>query len=137
VSANVERNQPTLEELRAKIEREKLELTSQCIWATDQFFRFDALFNNKVLDVFDVVLAAAKNAPASAAFRSEKSGLDEIIDVLVKKRAEGDIGGVKGGDIVGSDWIDDLERIVKALSGVVKEEKDFFLQIIKLIFCGC
>ena len=136
MSANAGRDNLTLEELRAKVEREKLELTSTFIGATADFTRFDGEFNRRVLETFDVVLAAAKSAPAGGAFRSERSGIDEIIIELLKKRAEGG-PGVAGGDVVGGDWIDDLERIVKALSGVVKEEKDFFLQIIKLIFCGC
>lgn len=134
MSANTNRDQMTLEELRAKVEREKLELTSQFIESTGIFLKADADYNTKMLEVLDIVIAAAKSAPPSAAFRSDKSSLDEIIEVLIKKRAE---GGITGGDIVGGDWIDDLDRIVRALSGVVKEEKDFFLQIIKLIFCGC
>jgi hypothetical protein len=139
MSANAGREQATLDELRARVEREKLELTSKCILATDNFLDFDTLFNRKVLEVFDVVLAAAKSVPPSTAFRSERNNLDELIDALIKKRAEGGFSGGAGGDVVGgaADWIEDLERIVKALSGVVKEEKDFFLQIIKLIFCGC
>lgn len=139
MSANADREPSTLDELRAKVEREKLELTSKCIHATGDFLEFDTIFNRKVLEVFDVVLAAAKSVPPSTAFRSERNNLDELIDALMKKRAEGGFSGVTGGDIAGgaADWIEDLERIVKALSGVVKEEKDFFLQIIKLIFCGC
>lgn len=136
MSENLNQNVPTIEELRAKIEREKLELTSNCIHATQEFFVFDTRFNGKILEVFDVVLAAAKSAPPDT-FRSSRGNLDELISVLKKKREEGGSGGLSGGDIVGGDWIDDLDRIVKALSSVVKEEKDFFLQIIKLIFCGC
>ena len=137
MSENLNKDVPTIEELRARIEREKLELTSSCIHATQDFFGFDKNFNVKILEVFDVVIAAAKSAPPET-FRSSSGNLDELINVLTKKREESGSGGLTGGDIVGgADWIDDLDRIVKALSSVVKEEKDFFLQIIKLIFCGC
>lgn len=135
MSENIDKDKAKLEEIRAALEREKLEATREWLHLSLQFGNFDAAFNNKMLEVLDIVIAAAKSNPG-AIFRSDKSNIDEVINALDKiKRSEG--GDVTGGDIVGADWIDDLKRIIEALSGVVKEEKDFFLQIIKLIFCGC
>jgi phosphoribosylaminoimidazole (AIR) synthetase len=76
-------------------------------------------------------IASAMEADPGALFRSDASSLEEAL----RRFREREEGGAA--DVTGGDWIDDVERIVRTFTSVVKEEKDFFLTIIKLIFCGC
>ncbi|MBI4539226.1 MAG: hypothetical protein HY704_06945 [Gemmatimonadetes bacterium] len=139
MSQNARTTQATLEDLRLNLEKEKLIATEELLRKTGEFLAFDSSFNNKLLELLDVLVEAGKKSPG-AVFRSDSSNIAEVVDALIKKRSEGGSEGspgVTGGDVVGADWIDDLGRIVSALTSVVKEEKAFFLQIIRLIFCGC
>jgi hypothetical protein len=127
--------QATIEELRAELEREKVASSIEWLRLATRFMHFDADFNDRILKLMDAVIEVARQNP-EAVLGPGRGNLDEAVESL--RKALGDRGaGVEGGDVAGGDWVDYLERIVRALSGVVKDEKDFFLAIIKLIRCGC
>jgi hypothetical protein len=138
VSERMDKAEPTLQELRETLEREKVKLSIDLATAASQFVDMDHIFNNMLLKAFNLVIEAIEKNP-DIVVDSNRTDLDAAIAQLEKQPEQCTEPGIEGGDIVGgaADWIEDLERIVKALTGVVQDEKDFFLQIIKLIFCGC
>ena len=125
-------NKGTLEELRQNLEREKILARGELLRKTLEFAEFDSRFNSKMLELLDILVQAAKNNP-DIVTRSDKGNIGEIVDALTKKQEEGS-PGVTGGDIVGADWIDDLGRIINVMTGLVRDEKEFFLKIIDIIF---
>jgi hypothetical protein len=65
-----------------------------------------------------------------------ESGLDpkDLEGILNELRSRGAGGDVSGGAGI---TLQDLADFIKQISGFIDSEKQFFLQIIKLIFCGC
>jgi hypothetical protein len=131
MSDNTPFERGTLEELRDAVEREKLQTTLVLCRAASEFASgFDREFNQELLRMMRAI-ASAMEADPGALFRSDASSLEEALGRLGEREQGG------AADVAGGDWIDDVGRIVRIFTSVVTEEKEFFLTIIKLIFCGC
>ena len=124
-------NKLTYEERKREI---ALELFSEAL----AFTKIDNAINNSFKDLLGIIVDNVKNDPDFTG--SSKSDINKIANALKKKNDKDETqgGDVTGGDIVGGDLQDVLDFIKElGLSGILKDEKDFFLEIIKLIFCGC
>jgi hypothetical protein len=122
----------SIDELRASVEREKLQTTLSFYNEASEFLRFDREMNLQLLRITRTIADAIEANPEGL-FRSEGSTVAEALSTLRQQQGGG------GADVIGGapEWIDDIERIVKIFTGPVAEEKAFFLSIIKLVFCGC
>jgi hypothetical protein len=134
----------TVEGLKARLEQSQLLLELDIVGlkrgfvtSVQQFIAFDAEFNGKSLELYEQIIKIIKETPNSA-FRADAGNITEIVEALQAAR-QGGKGSpdIRGGDIIGADWIDDMGRIIEALTSVVREEKEFFLQLIKWLLCGC
>ncbi len=99
-----------------------------------QFTRHDNRINDSLASLMETVAAHVKENP-KAAFDSGK-GLEDVLRELKAVRTAAG-AGTTGGDTIGGSAISDIIDLINGIVGVLKDEKDFFLQIIKLIFCGC
>ena len=134
----------TVESLKSRLEQSQLLLELDIIGlkrgfvtSAQQFIEFDAKFNEKSLELYEQIIKIIKESPNSA-FRSDAGNMTEIVAALQEARRGGkESPDIKGGDIMGADWIDDMGRIIEALTSVVKDEKQFFLQLIRWLLCGC
>jgi hypothetical protein len=121
----------------ANWEDEKIEMKRKLFKHVETFLIFDAQANSLMLDILKLVKQNFERDPN--AFHSD-SNLKEILREL---KAKGDKGSdadsdIKGGDIVGGGALQDIIDFIKTISvDLIAKEKDFFMQIIKLIFCGC
>jgi hypothetical protein len=95
------------------------------------FMEHDRGMNGLFQRVLTVAVEVVEKDPR-AAF-SGTADINAIVSALNAK-SEGDISG---SDIVGASPIGDVIDLIKELIDVLGKEKEFFLQIIKLIFCGC
>lgn len=112
-----------------ELERQKTAAFKTLLAQSLRFVEGDLQANELVLRLAKVAVEMAEKHP-DAVFSGSRGNIDEIVSALK--------GGVKGGDIVGGDTIDDIIRIINALINLITGgEKDFFLAIIRLIFCGC
>ena len=134
----------TIESLKARLEHNQLlleldivELKRGFVTSIQRFDGFDHDFNGITGRIYHQIAKIIEEMPNSA-FRTDGGNMTEILAALQAAR-QGGTGSsdVKGGDIIGADWIDDMGRIIEALTSVVKEEKQFFLQLIRWLLCGC
>lgn len=116
-----------------RFELKKREALASLLDESVRFVKIDGDINDLLKQLLSAVVEQVKKDPG-AAF-SGKGDFDALVSAL-KARSEGGTG-VSGGDIVGDSLISDLIDLIKALVGILKDEKDFFLKIIMLIFCGC
>ncbi|MEK6262563.1 MAG: hypothetical protein AABP62_28540 [Planctomycetota bacterium] len=134
---DIDKKQPELDGLRKELETAKLRLMLAFADATEGFVKkFEPEFNGLVLKLFNLAIDEAQRNPGSGTHQGNPD-INEVVAAMRKQQAQEGTGSVDGGDVVGGDWIDDLGRIIQALTSIVAEEKRFFLEIIKLIFCGC
>ena len=134
--ANGPKADDELERLKAKLEREKVIALSALLQHSLNFCRIDEAANNVTLQLAQIAVEwAAKNQ--DKVFTGGRGDIEGLMNAL-KGGAAPKGGGVTGGDIVGGDAIDDIIKIINALINLITGgEKDFFLSIIRLIFCGC
>jgi hypothetical protein len=126
-----------LARLKAELERQKVAALSQLLKHSLAFVALDMEANAKVLELATFAVAYAK-ANQDTVFSVGKGNIDDLVNALRSGSAPKG-GGVTGGDVVGGDTvIDDIIQIINALINLITGgEKDFFLAIIRLIFCGC
>ncbi len=131
---------PEARKIDEALERQKIAAQQELLAACLQFVKQDLAGNALVLRLAEVAVKVAEDNP-NAVFSSRSGNLTDVINAL--KAGGGLAGGqkegdVRGGDIVGGDAIDDIIKIIDALINLITGgEKEFFLAIIKLIFCGC
>ena len=107
----------------------KLALFSEAL----AFTKIDNAINTSLKDLLECIVDYIKKNPT--AFDSGKGEIQDLITALNAKESSTDI---KGGDIIGGGInLQDIADFIKSISGFIKDEKDFFLQIIKWIICGC
>lgn len=134
----------TVASLKAQLEQSQLLLELDIVGlkrgfvsSTQRFIDFDAKFNDSSLELYEQMIKIIKEAPNSA-FRTDSGNIAQIVEALQKARqGENESSDIRGSDIIGADWIDDMGRIIEALTSVVKDEKQFFLQLIRWLLCGC
>jgi len=135
MSKEIAGNHETLEEVQRLLEIEKVNAKRDLLKAAVNFAtKTDPAINDRVLVLLDLLIEHAKNPDVSNQGDVKKK-VEEALEEL--KKQSGKSSAVGGGDIVGEDWIDDMGRFISALFELVKEEKAFFLSIIKLVICGC
>jgi len=103
------------------------------------FFAFDADFNQRILTFTDLIIDLVKKDP-TVLVRPEDPRLDDVIELLRVRAAGGGCGGATGAGVSGGDAqqvVDIIRQIVEIFTSVVGEEKKFFLEIIRLLLCGC
>jgi hypothetical protein len=98
------------------------------------FAETDNEINKSFASLMGTMAAYVKENP-KAAFDSGK-GLEDVLRELKAVRTAAG-AGTTGGDTIGGSPISDVIDLIEGIADVLKDEKDFFLQIIKLIFCGC
>ncbi len=118
-------------------EDEKIEMKRKLFKHVETFLEFDASANSLMLDMLKLVKGNFEKDPS--VFNSDNN-LKELLQELKTKENKGSIKGsdIKGGDIIGGGALQDIIEFIKSISiDLIAKEKEFFMQIIKLIFCGC
>lgn len=101
---------------------------------TRTFMQTDDQLNRAMIDLVQTV---AGNIKANPKFFEAGSSVS-VDDLLRQMRAAaGQEGDKSGADIVGGAGLPDIADFINAISDFIKGEKDFIMQIIRLIFCGC
>ena len=115
------------------LEQQKREALGALLKEAVRFTGIDNDINELVRDLFATIVSEIKKNP-EAAF-SSKTETDALLRALKTKEGT----GATGGDITGAIDFSDVIDLIDKLGGgkLIADEKDFFLQIIKLIFCGC
>lgn len=128
---------PSIDELREAVEIRKLQATLTYLDQVDHFLDVDLRSTEKMLELLDLVVQLLRERPEDLS-SSTKDQLERMIATVQRER-EAPGGGTAGSDIVGGapEWVEIIRDIVDIFSGVVKEEKAFFMSLIKLIFCDC
>jgi hypothetical protein len=126
----------SIEQLKIELERKKLATLILMLDYVHNFFEFDKEANNTTLNCAKIAADWLSKNPDKA-FTGGSSDIEALRNAL-KGAAAPKGGGVTGGDIVGGDVIDDIVKFIDELIKLITGgEKDFFLAIIQLIFCGC
>lgn len=117
-------------------EEQKEQALSTLLNASLEFVAGDLRLNNMMEELFATIIGEVKKNP-SVLFSSKGDNLETLIDVL-KKRSEGGKGGTDfvGGDIIGGGPLSDIIDFIKEIGELADKEKQFFLKIIFMIFCG-
>ena len=116
-----------------EFEQRKNEALAILLEESVRFVKTDGDVNDLLKELLAAIVEQAKKNPG--ALFSSRGDIDELVSAL-KARGEGGTG-VSGGDIVGEGILDDIANFILKLGDIFNKEKDFFLQIIKLIICGC
>lgn len=118
-------------------EDEKIEMKRKLFVHVENFLKFDADANGLMLDILKLVKVNFEKNPN--AFNSDNNLKELLQEIKAKNAKDTDKGAdVKGGDIIGGNALSDIIEFIKSISiDLIAKEKEFFLQIIKLIFCGC
>jgi hypothetical protein len=130
-----ETTEKSARDLRAELEVRKHEAMISFLNHTEAFLVHDAKSNALLLKLMDVLVEAFQNNP-DGVFAGGR-GLEEMMAAIQEhspKESPGAAGDVTGG---APEWVDIMRDIVDIFTSVVKDEKAFFMQIIRLIFCGC
>jgi hypothetical protein len=109
---------------------QKNQLASAMAGATMQFLKLDGELTQSVAQITAALANYVKENPAVFASGIDPRNIEEILTAL-KSRGDGHVSG--GASIS----MQDIADFIKQISGFVDAEKRFFLEIIKLIFCGC
>ena len=117
-----------------EFDQRKRQIAIELFEQTKTFMETDNLLNRAIIDLVQTVSANIKANPKL--FESESSA---TIDDLIKqmRSATGQSGDKSGGDITGGNILGDIADFIHAIGDFIKGEKDFIMQIIRLIFCGC
>jgi hypothetical protein len=101
---------------------------------TKTFMQTDDLLNRAVIELVQAVTANVKANPKL--FESQSSAsIDDLIKQM--RSATGQAGDKTGADISGGGVLGDIADFLHAIGDFIKGEKDFIMDIIRLIFCGC
>lgn len=116
-----------------KVNEIKLALLSEAL----AFAKIDNAINTGLKDLLENLVEYVKKNPN--AFDSGSSDIQNIMTMLdAKSSSSSSSSDTKGGDIIGGGVsLQDVADFIKSIAGFIKDEKDFFLQIIKWIICGC
>ena len=112
-------------------EEQKNRLANAMAVAAGEFLTADTELMRSVVQITGALAKYVQEHPAVFETGSDPKDIDAILDAL---RSRGVGGDVSGGASVS---LQDIADFIKNISGLVDSEKQFFLQIIKLIFCGC
>lgn len=118
-------------------EDEKIDMKRKLFKHVETFLEFDASANSLMLDMLKLVKGNFEKDPN--VFNSDNN-LRELLQEMKTKENKGTDKGsdIKGSDIIGGNAIQDVIDFIKSISiDLIAKEKEFFMQIIKLIFCGC
>lgn len=118
-------------------EDEKIEMKRKLFGHVEVFLKFDAKANETLLDFVNIVKNNFEKDPSS--FHSD-TNLRELLRELKSKKCncEEKQNDLTGNDIIGEFSFSDIVDFIKAIGiDLISKEKDFFMEIIRLIFCGC
>ena len=125
---------PTTEE---QLEQAKIAFQIGMLEKADTFVDLDNNINRSMDKLVACLVAEVERDPA-AAFSHRGGAIDALASAL-REKPEGSTG-VSGADIFGGQTtVQDIIDLITSLGGgqLLKDEKNFFLAIIRLIFCGC
>jgi hypothetical protein len=118
-------------------EDEKIEMKRKLFTHVETFLKFDAKANEVLLDFINIIKNNFEKDPSS--FKSD-TNLRELLRELKSKKCNCDDkqNDLTGNDIAGEFSIGDIIDFIKSIGiDLISKEKDFFMEIIRLIFCGC
>jgi hypothetical protein len=117
-------------------EDEKIDMKRKLFKHVETFLEFDASANSLMLDMLKLVKGNFEKDPN--VFNSDNNLRELLQEMKTKENKGSDKGDIKGSDIIGGNAIQDVIDFIKSISiDLIAKEKEFFMQIIKLIFCGC
>lgn len=121
---------PDVSGAHREFELQRMAALSELLKHALRFAEQDIEANGYVLRLAKVAVEHAEKHPETV-FTGSRANIDELVAALKG-------GGTTGADIVGGDTIDDIIKIIDELIKLLTGgEKDFWLQIIKLVLCGC
>lgn len=112
-------------------EQKKQKALEGLLEASMRFVNFDGDLNDLVKDMTATIATEIKRDP-SVLFSTKGDNMEALLSALKSKGGS----GVSGGDIFGGSPLSDLMDFIKGIGELAKDEKEFFLKIIFLIFCG-
>ena len=115
------------------LEQKKNEALGALLNESVRFVGIDNDINELVRDLFATIVGEVKKNPGAAFSSTAKT--DALLRALKTKEGT----EATGGDVTGAvDFADIIDLIDKLGGGnLIADEKKFFLEIIRLIFCGC
>lgn len=117
-----------------EFENRKRQIAIELFEQTKVFMQTDDLLNRTVIGLIQAVTDNIKANPKL--FESESSAsIDDLVRQM--KTATGVGGDKSGADIFGGGVLSSIADFIHSIGDFIKGEKDFILQIIRLIFCGC
>jgi hypothetical protein len=118
----------------SRLEQQKTEALGALLDLAVKITRNDEKITGAVATIVDNLAQEIAKDP-KAFFLNGSSDADALVAALKAKAAGG--SGVSGGDIAGGLGWSDVVDTIKALEGFLKDEKQFVMEILRLIFCGC
>lgn len=122
--------------LQAELDEQLLITGKEYLSKAVDFIEFDKNFNAQLLGLMEVFVGAVRSNPSVLFRAGSKVDLESIIAEL-ESRSQSRPNAPGADDVSGEDWIEDVGRFIHALTGIVGEEKKFFLAVIILFKCGC
>lgn len=117
-----------------EFDQRKRQIAIELFEQTKTFMQADDQLNRAVIDLVQAVAANIKANPKLFEAQSSAS-IDDLIKQM--RAATGQDGDKTGADIVGGGILGDIADFIHSIGDFIKGEKDFIMQIIRLIFCGC
>ena len=118
----------------SRLEQQKTEGLGVLLDLAIKITRNDEKITGSVSAIVDTLAQEIAKDP-KAFFLNQSSDADALVAALKAKTEGGP--GVSGGDVVGGLGWSDVVDTIKALEGFLKDEKNFVMEILRLIFCGC
>lgn len=116
-----------------EFERQKRSVAIELFMQTKVFMETDHQVNLAVIDLIKTVTDNLKANPKL--FDTESSA--SIDDLVRQMKASTGTGDMSGADIIGGGILNSIAEFIHSIGDFIKGEKDFILQIIRIIFCNC
>jgi hypothetical protein len=116
-------------------EKEKQIMKKELYTYVIDFLKDDKEVNKCFLNIMRTVEQRFKENPDM--FGDDTNLKDLLKELRNTKEGGNNPSEVKGSDIEGAGWLQNLIDFIKECGDFINGEKKFFMELIRLIFCGC